>query len=438
MAGRSRFHARVSTLLIGSALGANAFMGCGGVSEDPIARWRKSGTGGRGEAGTAGGGLANGGGAGSHAGGSLSEGGSAPNSGGAHAPEGGTASTPDGGGGGGNAGALSSEGGRATMGGEGGVPAGGQAGAGGVPAGGQAGAGGVSEGGQAGAGKGGGAGEPTRCSPTAPFGTLARVPGLPEGAIRLRLNSDETVAYYSRFLGLGEYDIARAVRATRHDSFSNISYVATNDAGWDLSPSVTGDESMLYFESQRSTGGAWRIHQSVRHSEFDAFVSADLVPGLRDATAPGTGSDGAPYITPSGDTLYFHSGRFKTGQGLARAVRVGTSFARVEQLVVTFASGSPRTLGCPVVTPDELTLYFSAIEDGKRADIWRATRAKMSDSFGVATLVSELDTEEFNEAPSFISEDGCRLYFDRNTNGPGGWSPDYGIGYVAEREPDSD
>jgi hypothetical protein len=251
----------------------------------------------------------------------------------------------------------------------------------------------------------------------------------------VRLNQDETVAYYARYHEVYLYQIESAMRANRHDAFSTFAFVGTNDDGWDLSPSVTGDGLVLYFESQRS-GLGWRIHQSVWEASRRNFVGVDQVPGLRDETLPG--SDGGPYTLPSGEALYFHSSRFESGQYIARASRAGTAFTGVEQVAIEFATDPPQALTFPVVSPDELTLYFTAHDLDERTDIWRATRTTTTEPFGKAAPVIELSTEEFNEVPSFVSEDGCRLYFDRDTSHPPGWNPGDHHGLVAHREPDSE
>jgi hypothetical protein len=324
-----------------------------------------------------------------------------------------------------------------------GIGEGGSAGdSGGIGEGGSAGdGGGIGEGGSAGdgggIGEGGSAGDNrkdlTRCSSAAPFGTPQRVLGLPDGAVRLRLNPSETVGHYARFPTTGSLaDLEVTKRASRGDAFSTGISLNTNDSGWDFSPTLPGDGAIIYFES-RGNNLSWRIHQSVWDPAQQAFGSVDLVAGL--GASGSHGSDGGPYTLPSGEALYFHSDRF--GMNLMRAERIGTSFSHVTTVPITFPPGLIFTTACPVVAPDELTIYFVAQDSATRTDIWTATRATKADSFGEAAPVVEVNTDLGNEVPSFISADGCRLYFDRNSNVPFGWTPP-GNSFVAEREPDSE
>ncbi len=303
----------------------------------------------------------------------------------------------------------------------------------------------ISEGGSAGddptgggnAGEDGGAGGGgrifTRCSSKAPFGIPERVLGLPDGAVRLRLNPSETVGYYARFPITSSYaDLEVTKRASRSDAFSTGISLNTNDSGWDFTPTLPSDGSIIYFES-RANDLTWRIHQSVWDPGQQAFGSVDLVAGL--GAGGNHGADGAPYILPSGEVLYFHSDRF--GMGIMRAERIGTSFARVKTVPITFPQGLIFTASCPVVSPDELTIYFTAQDSAGRTDVWTATRTNATGPFGEAAPVLEVNRATTNEVPSFISEDGCRLYFDRNSNVPFHWTPP-GNSFVAEREPDSE
>jgi Tol biopolymer transport system component len=91
--------------------------------------------------------------------------------------------------------------------------------------------------------------------------------------------------------------------------------------------------------------------------------------------------------------------------------------------VGTFNGGA----GLPVVTPDELTIYFTSPAGGT-GDIYVAHRAAMTDPFGEPSIVSELDSSTTNEEPSWVSADGCDLYFSSDRAGGSGYDL-----YVAHR-----
>jgi hypothetical protein len=88
--------------------------------------------------------------------------------------------------------------------------------------------------------------------------------------------------------------------------------------------------------------------------------------------------------------------------------------------------GSFESLGIggirPTLTADELTLYFS--RDANNPWTLVAVRDAVDEAFGEATAAG-IDSE-FADAPSWISPDGCRLYFDT-------WYDASADLYVAER-----
>lgn len=300
-------------------------------------------------------------------------------------------------------------------------------------AGGTGGDGGATEGGEAGKSDGGSGGRLlTRCSSHAPFGEPTRVLGLPEGGIRLRLNPDETVGHFASYFQATNYDVMTATRGARSDAFGESSAININDANWHFSPTLPADGQLLYFEAPDGNG-YWKIHQSAWNTEFGFFGPIELAPGLNVAGA--LYDNGGPYVLPSGEVIYFHSRRVTPGP-IMRAVRMGASFGEPEPVEIDLPVAT--TLSFPVVSSDEQTVYFSVVVSVgslTTSDIWRATR-QANNAFGDAGPVLGVNTQLTNEVPSFISEDGCRLYFDRVSGGLG-WHPGDENAYVAEREPDS-
>ena len=67
----------------------------------------------------------------------------------------------------------------------------------------------------------------------------------------------------------------------------------------------------------------------------------------------------------------------------------------------------------PVVTADELTIYWSSSRLGPSAktEIVVATRQDTASPFSNVRLVTEVNTAARYESPNFVSADGCRLYF---------------------------
>lgn len=77
----------------------------------------------------------------------------------------------------------------------------------------------------------------------------------------------------------------------------------------------------------------------------------------------------------------------------------------------------------PVVSHDELTLYFASATTLERpcgvwlvSQIWVATRASVTQPFTVRGVVpSSLSRRDVE--PSALSQDGCRLYYSRLSSG---------------------
>jgi len=267
------------------------------------------------------------------------------------------------------------------------------------------------------------------CSHEEPFGPLTGVPGLPPGAVRLRMSPDERVGYYAAPSPTARYDLFVATRDTRRGTFGEGEPLAFNDAAWDFSPTLPGDGGILYLESNRS--GSWKIYQSEWDPQAAAFGPIAIAAGLSNVET--TYNDGGPYVTADGAAIYFHTTRLGR-QVLAVARRSGSSFGPV----LLLDPGELGIGGTPIVSSDELSLYF-AVEVGTEAagrhiDIWSATRSSTSLAFADFREVTGVNTPA-NEVPSFISEDGCRLYFDRNTGSPFGWGRSDDAAYVAERQP---
>jgi hypothetical protein len=88
----------------------------------------------------------------------------------------------------------------------------------------------------------------------------------------------------------------------------------------------------------------------------------------------------------------------------------------VGQPVALDSLNTIMTETAPLVTADELTIIFGSDRDSPNSrgglDIWMATRPSPSAPFGAEHVVGELATAA-HDIPTWISPDGCHLYFDR-------------------------
>jgi hypothetical protein len=119
-----------------------------------------------------------------------------------------------------------------------------------------------------------------------------------------------------------------------------------------------------------------------------------------------------PYLLPGGNVMYLASD-LAGNYGLYRSAKVNGAFA-----TPTVVSGvnldTPAAENNPVVTADELTLFFASTRPGGTGnhDIYEARRASVADGFGAPIELAGLNTTA-DDGPNWISPDGCNLYFSR-------------------------
>jgi hypothetical protein len=182
-------------------------------------------------------------------------------------------------------------------------------------------------------------------------------------------------------------------------------------------PTVTAENEILYFDSPQ-------VDASTPNS--DIWVSSRTLP--QDFSAPidqgpfNTAADESqPYLSANGLALYFRTrAPASSNFDIARATRPTTGTFTVDTSNIFTNINSPSSLeGLPVISFDELTLYFTTDRSEAGAggrQVWKATRTKLTDPFGSPTEVTELDTTAFTE-PSWISDDGCRIYITSTAAG---------------------
>jgi Tol biopolymer transport system component len=235
------------------------------------------------------------------------------------------------------------------------------------------------------------------------------VPGLDQWVSRARFSPDEKTAYVSYEDSSGFWHTAIATRPDVNSAFGGLSApVELMLIGYsDYSPSATANGLDLYFESIRSN--SWQLYVSRRTSISGRFSFPQVV-------APGDLGTalqrGGPYVVPSGGALYFHASPAANSE-LYRAEHGPNGFA--EPTPVDGAN-SEWIEQFPVVTPDELTIYFESDRPGGSGDfdIWVVSRSSTSEPFSQPTPLTSLNTASA-DIPSWVSADGCRLYFDRSS-----------------------
>ena len=233
---------------------------------------------------------------------------------------------------------------------------------------------------------------------------------------RADLSPDELTIYFSstRSGGLGGFDIYKATRASTTTPFGNITPVpGMNTTGDERGPRVTPDGLSLFAYSRPSSTSPQHVMLATRSGTTLPFGGLQVIPKV-----DGTTDDVDPYILQNGNVLYFTSNR-AGNYGLYRSSKIGGAFSPP-----TLVSGVDLDTGSlensPVVTPDELTLFFSSDRSGGAGglDIYMTTRSTTADGFGEPVALTDLNTASI-DTPTWISPDGCALYFSRAETGLG-------------------
>jgi hypothetical protein len=260
------------------------------------------------------------------------------------------------------------------------------------------------------------------CEPDAPFVHIAPVGGLESdlGEQSAQLSRDELTIVFSRWTIAGPADapiprhgdLYMAHRDHLSDDFRDVLPLETlNTNANELGASLSDDPRTLYFSREGPSrryqifAASWPLPTAPRH---------ELVPMvLSDAGE----SEVEPYITSS--AIFFTARREDRSASLFTAAGRGTSFGPARQLQSLETRGLAGAYGNPVVSSDELTIYFSMQPDNaSQSDIWTASRSTPDRPFGAPRAIAELDTVS-GERPAWISEDSCRLYFLTNRTGRG-------------------
>jgi Tol biopolymer transport system component len=246
-----------------------------------------------------------------------------------------------------------------------------------------------------------------RCSPTGAFGPPKELTTLngPTEDLGGRLSNDELTILFSRTNADQTWDIWTASRGTIDADFGTPEVVGSiNTIYSELWPSATTDGKALYFMSDRVTPGTYGIFVSTRASTTAPWgppaASADLMTG-----------DATPYLA-NATSFYFAAGAGRMGAGMNDIYRATLDGAGKLTMIDAVIGGvdSPASEDIPVVTADELHIYF-ARSNGTDFDVFEASRSSLADGFGAAAGVPGISTTGYDELPSWISPDGCHLYY---------------------------
>lgn len=246
---------------------------------------------------------------------------------------------------------------------------------------------------------------PAPCNLSAPFNAPTPVTSLNtnttiDGAAAL--SPDQLTVYFiSDRLGQG----SNLFTASRNDvtaPFGAIAPLASlNYGGADTwNATLTADLRTAYIVTDQ--GAADNMYVVTRPSSLVAFGTPTKMP------APVV--DGRqPFVLPNGSALYYSDA---TG-GKRQIARTPLGGPLAPQ-TIALTLPTPHDYGIPVVNATETIMYFGVWDNGvfTSYDVWVTTRAKATDPWGAPVPVTEINTTAF-DAPSWVSGDGCTLYFTR-------------------------
>ena len=275
---------------------------------------------------------------------------------------------------------------------------------------------------------------PVACDPHKPFGPPVLVAGVsPVNLGGVSLSPDELTIYLANQTS-GPYRIYAATRAKVTDDFGALapvipvnSQTTTYD---DYDPSITGDNKTLYFSSSRGVAGSSGgpdLFAAAHDPSTGAFQTPVVLPPAVNSNT----EERVPTLSHDQRTLYFGSNR---DAGTYHVYQSAVSGGTYDPAIVV-PLGDTTGDGSPVVTSDELTLFFNSSRTGSQnSDIWVASRPAKPGVFGAPTNQGDVTAvnSASNDYPAWLSVDGCRLYLtsDRPVGDSGAATPSI---YLATR-----
>ena len=230
------------------------------------------------------------------------------------------------------------------------------------------------------------------------------------------LTADERTIYFSstRPGGAGGFDLYQATRSSTSAQFDNVMPIpGVNTAGNERVPRMAANGLSMFAMTATAAAPGLRISLATRANVTVAFTGLRVVGSVNNAT-----NTVDPHLLPSGNVLYLASD-LAGNLDLYRSVKVNGAFS-TPTLVSGVTLDTPAVENNPVVTPDELTLFFGSTRPGGTGDydIYEARRAAVADGFGAPVELKALNSAGA-DVPTWISPDGCNLYFTRQEPGAG-------------------
>jgi hypothetical protein len=214
---------------------------------------------------------------------------------------------------------------------------------------------------------------------------------------------------------IGALDIYVATRATASDPFVTVTRVAElSSTANDDCPDISPDGLTMYLVSARAGGTLHDVYRATRPSRAAAWTTPVLDADLSTAADE-------PGVVISADRRVGIVDRVTPGMGRELYQRVRTGEGAAWGPLVHLASvGSAAVDGAPAIDGAGLVLYFHS--DRVIAgdfDIYRATRASVTDPFAIPVAVTELASAADDSNPWVAADDQLVLFDSARPGGLG-------------------
>lgn len=195
-------------------------------------------------------------------------------------------------------------------------------------------------------------------------------------------------------------DIFNAVRSSTVVAFPDGAAIpGVKTVGLEYGPFISKDGKSLYFNA--SEWGVLRLAQ--RENTAEDFAKPEDIVGLRPYPD-------APYLAGDDDVLYYDADDENLAKHhIWRAELSDSGFADNEIQIAENADFKPFS---PVVSRDELTMYFAANGAATGVDIKLVTRESRDVAFGDPQDVPSVNVPGAFNRPTWLSDDRCRLVIE--------------------------
>ena len=225
-----------------------------------------------------------------------------------------------------------------------------------------------------------------------------------------RLSESELTMYFDGIRAPSGplYTLLQATRSALDQPFgptTRVPGVVDRPDAHEYSPNITADGLTLVFERQLPGSPVSEINIATRTLPDGGFNGGTPV-----NIAGTTGYEANPFIRGSANEIWFVATGPDTTIDVYRATRQGAQYNATAVAEINSDSGDYT----PVISFDGRTIYFASDRPGGSGglDIWSATRPAANGTFGKPSIVPNVNSPD-NDAPGWVSADGCRLYISR-------------------------